>query len=190
MEMTAWSEYAAAKPRLIGGLRGTVLELGAGRGANFANLSPDVSWIGLEPHDRTRAALVRTAAAQDLRSRQVLAAPAERIPLPEASVDAVLSTVVLCSVTDLDATLAEVRRVLRPGGRFVFFEHVAAPPGTWTHRLQRMAAPVTRTFDKGCDPCRGIGTAIRAAGFASVELHRYVRPGPLHIPFIAGSAQN
>ncbi|TDU83535.1 methyltransferase family protein [Kribbella voronezhensis] len=190
MGMTAWSEYAAAKSRLIGGLRGTVLEIGAGRGANFGYLSPDVSWIGLEPHDRTRAALLRTAAAHDLPSRQVLAASAERIPLPEASVDGVLSTVVLCSVSDLGAALAEVRRVLRPGGRFVFFEHVAAPSGTWTHHLQRIAAPFTRTFDKGCDPSRDIGTAIRSAGFATVEFDRYVRPGPLHIPFIAGTADN
>ncbi|WP_112238151.1 class I SAM-dependent methyltransferase [Kribbella monticola] len=188
MEMTAWSEYAAAKSRLIGGLRGTVLELGAGRGANFAHLSPNVSWIGLEPHDRTRAALLRTA--HDLRRRQVLAAPAERIPLPEASVDGVLSTVVLCSVSDLGAALAEVRRVLRPGGRFVFFEHVAAPPGTWTYRLQRLAAPFSRTFDKGCDPTRDIGTAIRSAGFATVDLDRYIRPGPLQVPFIAGVAHN
>jgi ubiquinone/menaquinone biosynthesis C-methylase UbiE len=184
-----WRDYAAAKVRLIGGLRGTVLELGAGRGANFGMLAADVSWIGLEPHERTRKALVKRAAAR-LRSWQVLAAPAERIPLPEASVDAVLSTVVLCSVSDLGAVLAEVRRVLRPGGRFVFFEHVAAPRGSRTLWLQRVATPVTRKFDKGCNPARDIGAAIQAAGFASVDLHRYVRPGPLHIPFISGIARN
>jgi ubiquinone/menaquinone biosynthesis C-methylase UbiE len=118
-----WSDYAAAKAGLIGGLTGTVLELGAGRGANFGMVAADVSWIGLEPHERTRNALVKRAAAR-LTKWQVLAAPAERIPLPEASVDAVLSTVVLCSVSDLAAALAEVRRVLRPGGRSL---HQAGP---------------------------------------------------------------
>jgi ubiquinone/menaquinone biosynthesis C-methylase UbiE len=185
-----WSDYAAAKVKLIGGLRGTVLELGAGRGANFGMLDADVSWIGLEPHAATRRALVRSAGFGRLKKAEILAAPAEQIPLPEASVDAVLSTVVLCSVADLAAALAEVRRVLRPGGRFVFFEHVAAPRGSRTHWLQRVAAPVTRRFDKGCNPARDIATAIQAAGFASVDLHCYVRPGPLRIPFISGVAEN
>lgn len=184
-----WSGYEAAKAELIGGLRGTVLELGAGRGVNFGRLATDVDWIGLEPHSSTRRALVRTAGFGRLKSAKVLPAPAEEIPLPGASVDAVLSTVVLCSVADLEAALAEVQRVLRPGGRFVFFEHVAAPRGSWRYRLQRVAAPVTRTFDKGCNPARDIGTAIQLAGFASVDLHRYVRPGPLRIPFISGTAQ-
>ncbi|QNE16726.1 class I SAM-dependent methyltransferase [Kribbella qitaiheensis] len=183
-----WGDYEVAKAELIGGLRGTVLELGAGRGANFSRLAADVEWIGLEPHASTRRALVRTAGFGRLKSAKVLAAPAENIPLPEASVDAVLSTVVLCSVTDLVAVLAEVRRVLRPGGQFVFFEHVAAPQGSWLYRLQRVAAPVTRRFDKGCNPARDIASAIQLAGFASVDLHRYVRPGPLRIPFIAGTA--
>jgi SAM-dependent methyltransferase len=183
-----WGEYGAAKRELVGGLSGTVLELGAGRGANFGLLPDAVEWIGLEPHAASRRVLTRGAAIRGRRSSQVLAAPAERIPLPAASVDAVLSTVVLCSVDDLSAVLDEVLRVLRPGGRFVFFEHVAAPRGTWVHRLQRLAAPVTRRFDRGCDPRRDIGAAILEAGFDSVDLRRYTRPGLIRIPFIAGAA--
>jgi ubiquinone/menaquinone biosynthesis C-methylase UbiE len=105
-------------------------------------------------------------------------APAERIPLPDASVDAVAATVVLCSVADQDEVLAEVRRVLRPAGRFVFFEHVAAPAGTWSRRLQRCVTPVTRRFDGGCDPGRETWRAIETAGFREVDAGWYTsRPG-------------
>lgn len=109
-----WGEYGLAKRELVGGLSGTVLELGAGRGANFGLLRDAVDWIGLEPHSPSRRVLTGAAATRGLGSWQVLAAPAERIPLPAASVDAVLSTVVLCPVDDLSAVLDEVLRAARP----------------------------------------------------------------------------
>jgi ubiquinone/menaquinone biosynthesis C-methylase UbiE len=184
--VATWAGYVATKRELIAGLTGTVLEIGAGRGSNFGLLSPEVSWIGLEPHARSRRALRKTATASGL-PWQVLPAPAERIPLPTASIDAVLSTMVLCSVGDLGAVLAEVQRVLRPNGRFVFFEHVAAERGSWTYRWQRLAAPVTRRFDRGCDPGRPIDLAIESA-FETVELRRFTSPGRFAVPLIAGSA--
>jgi SAM-dependent methyltransferase len=187
-----WAAYEAKKRELVGGLSGTVLELGAGKGANFRMLGKGVDWIGLEPHAASRRALESTAAAWADRtggSYRILATGAERIPLPAASVDAVLSTVVLCSVDDLGAVLTEVRRVLRPGGRFVFFEHIGAPRGTWVRRLQGLVTPITRTFDKGCNPTRPTDEAIAAAGFSSVTLDRYTLPGLVPIPYIAGTAQ-
>ncbi len=81
--VATWEGYVATKHELIRGLTGTVLELGAGRGANFGLLSPAVSWIGLEPNARSRRALSRSAAASGLQW-QVLAATAERIPLSTA----------------------------------------------------------------------------------------------------------
>jgi SAM-dependent methyltransferase len=119
--------------------------------------------------------------------RRVVAGWAEEIPLLSASVDVVLSTAVLCSVDDLGVVLAEIRRVLRPGGRFVFLEHVAAPRGSGLRRLQRMIAPITRVVDRGCDPSRDIAPAIEAA-FDSVDLSHYTVSGLLKIPFIAGTA--
>ena len=98
-----------------------MLEIGAGTGANFGLLSGDVDWIGLEP-DRGR----RRELAESRAGCMILDARAERIPLPDSSVDGALATIVLCSVRDQDRALAEIVRVLRPGGRFVFFEHVAA----------------------------------------------------------------
>jgi SAM-dependent methyltransferase len=120
--------------------------------------------------------------------RQVIAGRAEAIPLPAASFDAVLSTAVLCSVDDLAEALAEIRRVLKPGGRLVFLEHVAAPPGSALLRMQRLIAPINRIVDRGCDPGRDIAPAIHAA-FTDVDLNHYTASGLLKIPFIGGTAR-
>jgi ubiquinone/menaquinone biosynthesis C-methylase UbiE len=136
------------------------------------------------------AALARNAVMHDRRP-QILHAAAEEIPLADASVDAVLSTTVLCSVADPARALGEIRRVLREGGRFIFFEHVVAPPGTCSRRLQRALAPFSRRFDHGCDPGRDTVATISEAGFAAMDLRWYAkahRPA-LYGLFVAGIAQ-
>jgi SAM-dependent methyltransferase len=189
MAVESMAAYADLKRSALGALTGRVLEIGAGRGANFGYLRGTIDYVGVEPDIRCHRDLGRAAARHGLRAT-ILHAGAERIPLPDASVDAVVGTVVLCSVADQSAVLAEVRRVLRPGGRYLFFEHVAAPRGTVTHRLQRLAAPLTRRFDHGCDPTRETWRAIGAAGFAVVELHWFRDRSPLRTygPRIAGTA--
>jgi len=176
--------YDAVKRSLFADLRGTVLEIGAGKGANFGLLPGQVRWVGLEPARRRRRRLARSHAGL------VLAGDGERIPLRDHSVDAVISTIVLCSVQDQDRVLAEVRRVLRPGGAFVFCEHVAAPSGTRARSWQRALAPWCRRFDAGCDPSRETWRAIEQAGFAHVELEWFTLPPSWSIynPCIAGRA--
>ncbi|WBQ08087.1 class I SAM-dependent methyltransferase [Kribbella sp. CA-293567] len=189
--MTQWPGYQATKRTLISTLSGTVLEIGAGRGANLPLLPACLDWTGLEPHARTRRALTKAAERSQHEStggRQVLAGRAEEIPLPTASIDVVLSTAVLCSVDDVGAVLTEIRRVLRPGGRFVFLEHVAAPRESGLFRLQRAIAPITRVVDRGCDPSRDLAPAI-AAAFSEVHLDRHTASGLLKISFIAGTAR-
>jgi SAM-dependent methyltransferase len=179
----------AATPALLGVLRGTVLELGPGAGTSLRHYAPDVRWIGVEPDERHRA-LVRHEAARLGRRAQVLAGRAERLDLADGSVDAVVATFVFCSVTDPAAALGELHRVLRPGGRYVFAEHVGAPAGTWLRRAQRTWAVLAGTFGARCMPDRDSLPAIERAGFDVVELHSYVRPGPFGagIPHIAGAA--
>jgi ubiquinone/menaquinone biosynthesis C-methylase UbiE len=177
------------KVAAIGRLTGTVLEIGAGRGRNFGFLSPGVTWIGAEPDRRRRAALA-AAARRHGHPEPPLDSPAEALPLPGGSVDGVLATAVLCSVTDLEGTLTEIVRVLRPGGRFVFAEHVAAPPGTAKRRVQRLIAPLTRALDHGCDPVRDTEQAVRRSGLQVVHLGRYDLPvlGGVTVPYIVGEA--
>ncbi len=115
--------------RLLGDLAGTVLEIGPGTGVNLAYLPDGVYWIGLEPNPYFHPHLRRALSLRGL-SGDVLLGQAEAIPLPEGSVEAVVATLVLCSVEDPRRALAEILRVLKPGGRFVFLEHVAAPQGT------------------------------------------------------------
>jgi SAM-dependent methyltransferase len=184
--MAGYHRYQAA---VLGRLSGTVLEIGAGTGANFGYFGAGVTWLGLEPDPRLRRRLARVAAAHGHRN-PVLASPAEAIPLPDGSVDAVAATLVLCSVADQRAALAEIRRVLRPWGGFAFFEHVAAAPGTPARHLQRLAAPFTRLADHGCHPGRETWRAIEQAGFRDLELRWFARRAAcsLYGPHIAGIA--
>ena len=116
------------------------------------------------------------------------------LQIEDESVDVVISTLVLCSVGDLEETLREVLRVLRPGGRFVFLEHVADRPWTLRFAVQRVV-PYTPWwyFSDGCNPGRRISAAIRNAGFAAVEVHDYMQEGPgiilvINRPHIYGTA--
>lgn len=187
--MAGYSEYAVAKARLLRSLRGTVLELGAGDGRNAGAMPLGVRWIGLEPDRRRSGRLARLAAARG-RAFSAVRASAEQLPLPDSSVDAVLSVVTLCSVPDQSRALAEVGRVLRPGGRLVLAEHVVAAPGTWSRTAQRLAAPWSRRFDHGCDPLWDTEAAVRGSGLVVDELERFVlkQPFGVRVPYIVGAA--
>ena len=167
------------KRRVYAELPRHVVELGSGVGANLRYLPPGATLVAVEPnphmHPRLRAAAERAGVHLDLRDRV-----AEHTELPDHSVDCVLSSLVLCSVSDPAAVLAEVRRVLRPGGTYRFVEHVAAPPGTLTRALQRaLRRPWAWTFE-GCSCERDLAHLIREAGFARVDLEAY----RLHTPFV------
>lgn len=188
---TTYRPETSLCPVLLAGLRGTVLELGPGAGGNLAHYHEDVRWIGVEPKAANRDRTRRTAARLGRPDARVLPGRAEALDLPDRSVDAVAATFVLCSVDDLDAALAEVVRVLRPGGRYVFAEHVAAPAGTGVRRAQNGYTAVARLFGAGCRPNRATLPAIERAGLEFVDLHRFLVPGPFGagIPHIAGAAR-
>ena len=118
----------------------------------------------------------------------MLNAPAERLPLADASVDAVVSTGVLCTVDDPAAALAEARRVLRPGGRLLFIEHVRAE-GRAARRQDRIT-PLWRRLNAGCRPNRDTVAAITGTGFAITDLRRLddVPAPPWIRPLLAGVA--
>jgi SAM-dependent methyltransferase len=167
----------------------TVVELGAGVGANLRYLPVGARLIAVEPNRYMHTRLRRAARScgVDLEIRSVVG---ERIDLPDASADAVISSLVLCTVRDPSAVLAEVRRVLRPGGRFSFAEHVAARPGTPTQWTQRILRRPWAWIFEGCSCERDLASVIRSAGFTSVDLSHYRIRSPF-LPFnthIAGTA--
>jgi ubiquinone/menaquinone biosynthesis C-methylase UbiE len=178
---------ADRKHALLGGLRGIVLEIGAGTGANLPFLSKDVCWIGLDPNPFTPPYAREAAHASGVRA-ELLAGIGEQLPAFDSSVDAVISTLVLCSVEDPSVVLREVIRVLRPGGRFVFIEHVAAPPATRTRRWQKLVSPLWRRLGDGCHPARETWTWIESAGFHQVRYDTFQLPLPITGPHIAGVA--
>jgi SAM-dependent methyltransferase len=180
-------KVADRKRALFAGLTGTVLEIGPGTAPNLVYLAQGVHWIGIEPnpfmHPHIRKRAARLGLPVDLRSGR-----GERLEVETASVDAVISTLVLCSVADVAATLEEIRRVLRPGGCFLFMEHVAAPPGTRLRRLQRLIRPLARCLADGCCPDRETGQSIEAAEFSTVRYDRFTLALPIVGPHIAGIA--
>jgi len=167
----------------------TVVELGAGVGANMRYLPVGARLIAIEPNPYMHTRLRRAARSRgvDLEIRSVVG---ERIDVPDGSADAVISSLVLCTVSDPGAVLAEVRRVLRPGGRFSFAEHVAARPGTPTRWTQRILRRPWAWIFEGCSCERDLARAIQSAGFTTVDLSHYRIRSPL-LPFnthIAGTA--
>jgi len=179
--------YGPRKRQLFADVEGTVVEIGPGTGVNLPYLPDGIRWVGLEPnphmHDFLWDTLTGRAIDASLRT-----APAQDTGLRADYADVVISTLVLCSVPALDETLAELRRILRPGGRLLFIEHVAAPRDSWLYTLQHRIEPVWRRLADGCHPDRDTGAALEAAGFSSVELERFDTGLPVVSPHIMGMA--
>ena len=182
------SRYQDLKAPLLTRLRGEVLEIGPGAGINLRYYAGGVRLLGVEPNPHMRKYLARAALASPVAVR-VEDGIAEALPAPDASMDAVVSTLVLCSVDDQARALSEILRVLKPGGCFCFVEHVAAPSGTLSRRAQHFLAPVWSTCGDGCRPDRETGKVIAEAGFTRVDC-REIHVGHLSVvsPHIAGSA--
>jgi SAM-dependent methyltransferase len=181
------SLLAQRKRELFAGLSGTVLEIGPGTGANLAYFPRDIRWIGIEPNPHMHGYLRKRAASLGLEI-DIHSGLAEQIDLPPESVDAVISTLVLCSVHDLAGVLREVHRVLKPGGRFIFLEHVAAPQGTWLRLIQRLVRPLWRAASAGCQPDRDIAASLLQGGFERIDIDCFRIPAPVVSPHIAGVA--
>ena len=165
------------KREVFADLPATVLELGPGVGANLRYLRPGTRLIAVEPNPAMHGRLRARAAAADV-DLDLHATVGERLDVADESVDAVISSLVLCTVPDPAGVLAEVRRVLRPGGRFAFVEHVAAPPGTALRRLQRAVRGPWGWFFEGCSCERDLRAVIEDAGFATTSITDLRLRGP------------
>ncbi|NDJ54945.1 MAG: class I SAM-dependent methyltransferase [Chloroflexi bacterium] len=151
---------------LVAQAQGDVLEIGAGPGTNLPYFSPGVRLTTLEPNPFMVNYLREATADAAVHVQDVVNDGAEQMPFPDDRFDTVLSVHVLCSVSNLSQALSEINRVLRPGGRFLFLEHVQAHQEGSLRRSQRIINPAWKLIGDGCHLTRDTASAIRAAGFA------------------------
>ena len=157
---------------------GRTLELGAGTGLNLVHYPAEVTELVLsEPEAPMAARLERRVRARGL-SAQVVRAGAEQLPFADASFDTVVATLVFCTVGDPERSLGEVRRVLAPGGRLLFLEHVRHPDAGRARWQQRLT-PIQRRVACGCHLDRATSAAITQAGFVlDDERHEHFPKAP------------
>ncbi|XP_057777229.1 uncharacterized protein LOC130995809 isoform X2 [Salvia miltiorrhiza] len=175
------AEIAGYKSELFANLRGKaerIVEIGVGTGPNLKYYAdyPDILVFGVDPNRKMQKyaeAAAETAGFPPSNFR-FMQAVAEALPLKDASVDAVVGTLVLCSVKDVDQALQEVRRVLKPGGLYIFVEHVAAKDGTLLRFVQGILDPLQQTVADGCHLTRHTATNIATAGFADLDVNQAV----------------
>ena len=168
---------------LLAGLSGHVLEVGAGSGSNFSLYPHDVARVvAVEPerHLRRMAEAAAAAAPVDI---SVVSGAAETLPVPDATFDAVVYSLVLCSVDDQGRALREARRVLKPGGEVRFLEHVRSL-NPWLGRGQDLLdATVYPLLAGGCHMGRDTAAALRRSGFDIQRLTRFRwPPGSVTLP--------
>ncbi|MEW9549578.1 class I SAM-dependent methyltransferase [Nonomuraea sp. NPDC050783] len=192
MSVEAEARTGELRRRLLSGLAGRVVEVGAGNGLSFAHYPPEVrEVVAIEPDDVLRSLAERAAGTAKVPVR-VLAGHGGALPVEDGGFDAAVLSLVLCSVPDQRAVLAEVRRVLRPGGEVRFFEHVRSA-NPLVGLLQHLVTPVWRLVSGGCRPGRDTERAVRDSGLAVEECERFpFRPMPSapSLTHILGRARN
>jgi SAM-dependent methyltransferase len=177
------------KQRVFAHLPPEVVELGPGVGANFRYLPAGTRLIAIEPNPAMHARL-RAGAARHKIELELHDVSGEHLDLPDASADMVVSSLVLCTVRDPAAVLAEIQRLLRPGGRYAFVEHVGAKDRPVLRRVQRMVRRPWAWAFEGCSCERDLASLIANAGFSSVDMEEYHIHSPI-LPFnthVAGIA--
>lgn len=187
-----WAErsgMAERRRRLLANARGSVLELGAGTGLNLPHYPAGPERLVLAEPEPNMARKLKQRAEKLGRNAEIVRAPGELLPFADDSFDTVVCTLVLCTVVDPDRTLAEVRRVLRPGGSLLFLEHVRAESPRLARWQDRLHGP-WKAFADGCNCNRETLAAIEGAGLevSGAERQTWRRMPPVVRPLVSGSA--
>lgn len=181
--------YDDYKKDLFTNISGTVVEIGPGTGVNFEYLPANVKWIGIEPNAAFFDILSEKSRKLGI-SAELIFGTAEQIPLADETADVMICTLVLCSVKNLATTLAEIKRVLKKGGKLIFIEHVAAQPNSWLHFFQDLFNPLNKILADGCHCNRETWTSIEQAQFSDIQYtHQRIHDAIIfHQPHIMGYA--
>lgn len=184
---------AEERRRLLAEAGGRTLEIGAGSGINLHHYGDQVSELVIsEPSPHMLEQLRPELASRPLRvaSWELVQADAQQLPFPNRSFDTVVATYVLCSVENPQRTLREIARVLRPGGRYLYMEHVHAGEGTALGRFQDLVEVPHRYIAAGCHPNRRTGQLLEASPLTVERLEHSSQPRsfPTVRPIITGSA--
>ena len=180
---------AAHRQALLADAGGRVVEIGGGTGANLPFYRRSVTGLVIaEPEESMATRLERKLAGYPIATR-VIRAPAERLPLEAASFDCAVATLVLCTVPDPAGALAEIRRLLRPGGRLLFLEHVRAEDPALARWQYRLRVPWS-WLGCGCQCNRRTVESVEAAGFSISDLRRerFPKAAALVRPLVIGTA--
>jgi ubiquinone/menaquinone biosynthesis C-methylase UbiE len=191
--VTAGSERDTFSPHrraLLGGATGDVIEIGGGTGANLAMYSGGLRSLTVTEPEEPMIARLQRRIDEERPGAKLVRSPAEQLPFEDESFDIAVSTLVLCTVEDQPRALGELRRVLRPGGRLLFMEHVRSDDeklARWQDRLM----PLNRAFACGCHCNRATLDGIRGAGFEVKQLDSdtIAHAPPFVRPLIVGVAE-
>jgi ubiquinone/menaquinone biosynthesis C-methylase UbiE len=165
--------YGPRKRAIYGRLPSTVVEIGPGAGANLRYYAPRTRVIAIEPDSGMHPVLQSRAEKFQL-DLQIKTIRAEDLDLPDGSVEAVIGTLVLCTVQNPRQVVQQIRRVLQSGGRYIFLEHVAALPGTRLRGAQDLMLRPWRRLFEGCHLNRESNQVIHQAGFSRVDMDCFV----------------
>jgi ubiquinone/menaquinone biosynthesis C-methylase UbiE len=181
---------AGRRRELLAAARGRVLEVGAGTGLNLRHYPVAIDELVLTEPVVSMARRLERRAGKGKRQPRVVLAPAERLPFPDDAFDTVVSTLVLCTVPEPDRALAEIRRVLKPGGSLLFIEHVRSDSERLARWQDRLARPWA-AFASGCQCNRNTLELVEASGMRLADVDRRKWGGMPHVvrPLAIGSAE-
>lgn len=154
--------YASHKRKLFEDIKGLVVKIGPGIGVNFTYLPNNILWLDLEPNEAFHK-ILREQATQKGINAKIIQDDASKMRLPDNTADVLICTLVLCSAKDPTATIFELKRVLKPGSKFIFIEHLASPKKTILRFIQNLFNPCIRLLADGCNCNRETWTVIEKA---------------------------
>jgi len=192
LKATEENGLGAMRAGLLAGAHGRVIEIGAGTGVNldlYANGVEDLTLVEPDPHMSARLRKRLQDRAGNLRPAQLVAAPAEALPFPDDTFDTAVATLVLCTIPDPVAAIDELARVLKPGGRLLFIEHVRAEDPASARWQDRLEKP-WRFLADGCHCNRDTETNLRGSSFTveSIDHTKMPKAAPIVRPLIRGTA--